>query len=70
MVTHQGHFYPRGDTQLIRIRESQSEKISGNPKNINLASLQPKTISSFYTLTPVNEQEISGSNANGGHECL
>ena len=40
------------------------------PKNISLASLQPKNISSFYTLTPENEHEISGSNANRGHECL
>ena len=40
------------------------------PTNISLASSQPKNISSFYTLTPENEHEISGSNANKGHECL
>ena len=40
-----------GGTQLICIRGSVGENFR-QPKNIILASLQPKNISSFYTLTP------------------
>ena len=64
-----GNNSPGGHSACTHTGGSVRENFK-QPKNIGLASLQPYNISSFYTLTPENEHEISGSNANRGHECL